>query len=291
MGLKTSLKQKKHQHSLLNRDQMKTLIVPTNFSASSVDAVKYAADMALAIHADLHLLHVMQLPVSNAEVPMTENIYYEIKQSGEKELKKLKADLEKQTNGKINIFTTHEIGSVEHQLEELCKRQKPFAVIMGIKKSSIERLVFGSNTLFATQHLHYPLIVIPEGTIYHAIRKIVLACDLTESNESIPVEYLKELKNIFHAALDVLSVNTKKIEQLKSSNEFASLSILLHDLYPTYYFNIANTVEDGINNFIEETNADLLLLLPKRHGFFEFRKSHTKKMILNADMPIMAIHE
>src|ERR1035438_6058496 len=237
---------------------MRTLIVPTNFSASSMNAAKYAADMALTIHADLHLLHVMQLPASNAEVPMTEEIYNEMKQTGEEELEKLKSDLEKQTNGKINIFTVQEIGSVEHQLEEFCKRQKPLAVIMGLKKSSVEGFIFGSNTLIATQHLLYPLLVIPEGTIFHAILKIVLACVLTRTNESIPVEYLKELRDIFHASLDVLSVNTKKIEQLKSSNEFASLSILLHDLYPTYYFNIASTVEDGISNFIEETNADLL---------------------------------
>ncbi|HLK28565.1 MAG TPA: hypothetical protein VKT28_08290, partial [Puia sp.] len=123
------------------------------------------------------------------------------------------------------------------------------------------------------------------------INNIVLACDLTNPSENIPVKYLKELRNIFHAVLNVITVNTNKIEQLKSSTEFASLSNLLHDLYPTYHFNIANSVEEGINKFLEEHNADLLLLLPKQHGFFEFHRSHTQKMILHADMPVMTIHE
>lgn len=270
---------------------MKTLLVPTNFSASSINAARYAVDMALAINAGLHLLHVTELPAGNAEIPLTEEIYNEMKETSEEGLEKLKADLEKQAKGKINIFTSLEIGSIEHQLEECCKKQKPFAVIMGMKKDSSERFLFGSNALFAAKHLHYPLLVIPDGTVFHSINKIVLACDLTNPNENIPVEYLKELRNIFHAVLNVITVNTKKIELLESSTEFASLSNLLRELYPNYYFNIANSVEDGINKFLAENSADLLLLMPKQHSFFEFHKSHTKKMLLNANIPVMAIHE
>ncbi|HLK29639.1 MAG TPA: universal stress protein, partial [Puia sp.] len=107
---------------------MKPILVPTNFSASSVNAAKYATDMALAIHADLHLLHVMQIPASNAEIPLTEEIYNEMKEGDEEALKKMKADLEKQTKGKINIVTIFQVGSVEHQLEAYCNRQKPFVV-------------------------------------------------------------------------------------------------------------------------------------------------------------------
>lgn len=268
---------------------MKPLIVPTNFSASSVNAAKYAASMALMMNTDLYLVHVLQLPVSNAEVPLTEEIFNEMQQSAEEELENLKLELEAKTEGVINIFTNLEIGGVEHQLEEFCKRKTPFAVVMGIKKNSTERFLFGSNALFAIKHLHYPLLIIPEGASFHSIHKIVLACDLTDCDKTIPVDYLRELQHVFHASLDVLNVNTKKIEQLKSSNEFASLKDLLHDLYPTYHFNISNTVEEGINKFLEENNADLLLLLPKRHGAFEFHKSHTKKMALNADLPIMTI--
>ncbi len=270
---------------------MKPLIVPTNFSASSVNAAKYAAGMALMMNADLHLIHVMQLPVSNAEVPLTEAIFNEMQQSGEDELENLRQELKKITEGAINIFTKLDVGSIENQLEEFCKRKDPFAVVMGLKKNATDRFLFGSNALFAIKHLPYPLLIIPDGTVFHSIKKIVLACDLTDCDKTIPVGYLKELQNVFHASFDVLNVNTKQISQLKSGNEFASLKDLLHDLYPTYHFNIGNTVEEGVNNFLEENNADLLLLLPKRHGMFEFHKSHTKKMALNAELPVMTIHE
>jgi len=49
---------------------MKTLIVPTDFSPVSINAMNYAADMALNIDASLLLLHVYQIPVTFTEVPV-----------------------------------------------------------------------------------------------------------------------------------------------------------------------------------------------------------------------------
>ena len=43
---------------------MKTILVATDFSSVALNATNYAADMALAINADILLLHVYQIPVS-----------------------------------------------------------------------------------------------------------------------------------------------------------------------------------------------------------------------------------
>jgi hypothetical protein len=57
---------------------MKTIIAPTDFSPISYNACLYAAKMALDINANLVLLHVMELPLSVAEFPVTEDIFDEI---------------------------------------------------------------------------------------------------------------------------------------------------------------------------------------------------------------------
>jgi len=272
-------------------NQMNPLIATTNFSASSANAAKYAANMALAIHVDLYILHVMSLPGSVVEVPLTEEFFNEMRQEDERELEKLKLEVQKQTEGRLNIYIAFKIGSFENELEEYCKLKNPFAVVMGTKKSSSERFLFESNTIYAIQHLHYPLLVIPEGSTFHIISKIVIACDIADASENIPINYLKELQRVFHASFYVLNVGPKMTEDMKSNNEFASLKDLLRDLDPTFYFKIADTVEHGINKFLEENGADLLLLLPQRHDFFEFHKSHMKKILLNTDVPVVSIHE
>ena len=59
--------------ALEKHNVMKSIVVPIDFSPSSDNAARYAADLALAIKADLHLIHVIQAPVTAAELTMTED--------------------------------------------------------------------------------------------------------------------------------------------------------------------------------------------------------------------------
>ena len=54
---------------------MKTIIAPTDFSTVSANACFYAANLAADIKADLVLLHIMELPVSVAEYPVTVDVF------------------------------------------------------------------------------------------------------------------------------------------------------------------------------------------------------------------------
>ena len=47
---------------------MKTILVATDFSPAALNAANYAGDMALAIHANILLLHVYSIPVNYSEV-------------------------------------------------------------------------------------------------------------------------------------------------------------------------------------------------------------------------------
>ena len=49
---------------------MKLIIAPTDFSAISDNAIKYATDMTIAMGTNLMLVNVYQLPISFSEVPL-----------------------------------------------------------------------------------------------------------------------------------------------------------------------------------------------------------------------------
>jgi nucleotide-binding universal stress UspA family protein len=270
---------------------MKPIIAAVDFSEGDSSALQYAADLALAINADLYLFHVMGIPGSVVEIPLTESFFEEIKESDGKELEKLKDLILKETQGKLKVYIAYKIGNFENELQEYCKIKDPFAVVMGINKTPFEKLLFGSNTLSAIQHLHYPLLAVKDGTKFHAINKVVLACGLEDANRHIPVYYLKELQQAFHLSFGVLNIAPKTIDDVRSQQQLTSLKLLLGELYPTFYFIIADTVEEGISKFLKEENTDLLMLLPKEHGFFEFHKSHVKNILMNTAIPVVTIHD
>ena len=112
---------------------MRTIIAPTDFSAISLNAVNYAADMAVATNAELLLLHVVQIPATVIEFPLTEMEYQEMTEDASEHLAKLVDQLCMRTKEKINIHIKSMVGSVEHELKDICDLKEPFVVIMGRK--------------------------------------------------------------------------------------------------------------------------------------------------------------
>ena len=151
---------------------MRTIIAPTDFSAISLNAVNYAADMAVATNAELLLLHVVQIPATVIEFPLTEMEYQEMTEDASEHLAKLVDQLCMRTKEKINIHTKSMVGSVEHAVKELCNQKEPFVVIMGTKGAgAAERFFIGSKTLYAVNHLNYPVLVIPQNVSFKRNKK------------------------------------------------------------------------------------------------------------------------
>ena len=188
---------------------MKKIIIPTDFSPAALNAINYAADMALAINAGLHLLHIYQIPMSVTDAPLVLISVDELKENAEKKLAKLKKDVEHITSGKLEITTESRLGDLTDELEDCCNKIQPFAVVMGTRgHSAVERALFGSNTLSVIKHLTWPVICVPTGKEYGmGIKQVGLACDFREVLETTPVSMIKTFVKELKAELHVLNVD------------------------------------------------------------------------------------
>jgi len=271
---------------------MKTILVATDFSPAALNASNYAADMAMAINADVFLLHVYSLPVSYSEIPATVSIQA-IQQNAEHLVIDLKESLVKRTGGRVNIKGQARAGTFFHELKVVCENTRPYTVVMGSQgTTAVERLLFGSHAVYSMKHLEWPLITVPPETKFSAIKKIGLACDFDHVVESVPVEEVKMLIADFHAELHILNIGKKREYKPELVFESGLLQEMLVALEPRYHFITSENTDEGILNFAEKMNIDLLIVLPKRHGLADklVHASHTKKFVLHSHVPVMAIH-
>jgi len=275
---------------------MKTIIVPTDFSPAATNAMNYAVDMGKAIDASILLLHVYHVPVSFTDVPVVLVSVDDLRKSAEEQLEELKKNIEQATSGKVKVYSELKMGDVVDELDLLCNQIQPFAVIMGTKgHSAMERALFGSNTLSAIKKLHWPVICVPPGKEYgEGIKKIGLACDFKEVMESTPADAIKDLVKEFNGELHVLNVNYNNNQFVSETSE---QSVLLHNMFeelnPQYHFIQHRDVEDGINEFAEKNNLDLVIAIPKKHKLLEglFKKSSTRQLVFESHIPVMCVHE
>src|SRR5690606_17469291 len=134
--------------------EMKTIIVPTDFSPAATCAMNYAADMAVQIDASILLLHIYQVPIAITDAPLVLVSVDDLREGAEQKLESLKQGLEHITSGKIKIYTEAKLGDTIDELQSTCEKIKPFAVVMGaMGHTALERGLFGSTTLSAIRHI------------------------------------------------------------------------------------------------------------------------------------------
>ncbi len=275
---------------------MKTIIIPTDFSPTATNAMHYGIDMAKAINASIILLHVYQVPVSYTDTPIVLISVEELKKEAEQKLEKLHKEVEHLTSGSIKIYTEARLGNIADEIENLCEKVKPFAVVMGSKGSSgIEKILFGSTTLTAIRHLTWPVICVPPGKLFaNGIKKIGFACDFRNIVETTPADAIKTFVKEFGAELHVVNVDFhNKQFKPETPEQSALLHTLLEEVNPVYDFIEHKDIEDGLNEFAEKNNIDLLITIPKKHKLLDglFKPSSTKQLVVQSHVPVMCIHE
>ncbi len=273
---------------------MSTILVATDFSPVSVNAVNYAADLAVELDASIVLVNAYQIPVTFTEVPVMDVSVEELHKVSDIRLKELKSDLERVTSAKIKIYTESGLGYVTEVLEEISDKIKPLAIIMGSKgMTEVERLFMGSNTLSTVLSVKYPILVIPPGVTFKKIQKIGFACDLREVVQSTPAKQIIYFCNIFGATLTILNVQHDKEYDAETTEQTLLLQTMLEKAKPVFQHIHNIDVAEGIHSWAETNCLDLVITIPKKHKIFErlFRRNHTKDIIFQSHIPLLCIHE
>ena len=274
---------------------MKLLLVPTDFSPIADNAMKYAMDMAKATNSNLMLVNMYQIPISFSEVPLVTISLDELRKISQNKLASIKHNIENITGGGIHVYTESILGEVSYEVEKLCERLHPYAVIVGTRGvTGIGKFFLGSNTQSIVEHVNTPVLVIPPGATFKPFKKIGLATDMKGVIEHTPVEPIRELVSFFDADLHVLNVDYERRHFTSNTpEESLHMDMLLSGMNPVYDFIENKDVEDGLQEFAEKNNLDLLITLPKKQHFLEkiLEKSVTRDLIYHTNLPLMCIHQ
>ena len=275
---------------------MKTIIIPTDFSPVSDNAMQYGVELAKAINAGVLLLHVTNLSVSYSDMPVALVSVEDLNRDAADKLNELKKEMYEATWGSVKIETAVRMGNIIDELEILCAEIKPFAVVMGSMSSTgIDRFLFGSTTLTAIRHLKWPVIAIPPGKKFGSgIKKIGFACDFKDVSATTPAKSIMDIATAFNAELHVLHVDYARPHFSPAiRDEAIVLRTLLEDLKPSFHFVTHKDTEQGIDEFAKKNNIDLLITVPKKHQLTEtlFKKSASKKLVYHSEVPVLCVHE
>jgi nucleotide-binding universal stress UspA family protein len=260
---------------------MNTVIVPIDFSETSINAARYAVKL-LTDHPEVEIILYHTFDKAEEEENRTEG------------LEKLKEELSQNRTVNINILS--ERGDFLEELEKLARHRDADLIVMGITgKSTLAQVFVGSNALKMAESKVCPVMIIPSNAEYNEIKNVLLATDLKNVVSTTPSVPIKKILSTFQAKLHIVNVNSEHYIQLSETyaGEQAKLRSMFAEFDPEFYFLRLYEVEDAINQFAQDKNIDLIITINKEHSLVHklFFAGHTKKLAYQSTIPVTVVHE
>ena len=261
---------------------MKTVIVPVDFSETSLNAARYAAKMLTGHYGVNMILH---------------HVYDKSGEAGEITMKldQLKNDLRETGIVKMEIFAEEADDFIE-ELEKLARHRQADLVIMGITgRSSLGQSFIGSDALKMLNTKVCPVLIIPPDSVYKEVKNVLLTSDFKNVMASTPSVPIRKVLKAFHPNLHVINVSNEHYVSLTEEYqaEKEKLRDMFHDFHPEFYFLGLNDVDEAISQFATDKNIDLIVIIQKEQSIISklFVKSRTKKLAYQSNVPVLAVHE
>lgn len=262
---------------------MNTVIVPVDFSETSLNAARYAAQLLTGHYGVTMLLY-----------------HHYSKTSERSESEETLAGLKQEITAKFPV----QIDTLAHQgddfiedLEKAVRHRRPDLVIMGITgRSPLGQVLIGSNTLKFAETRACPVLIVPEQAAYREVKNVMLASDFKNVFNTTPSAPIKDFLQTFRPQFHVVNVDHEHYVSLSESyeREKADFTGMFREFNPEFYFMRLFDIDEALNMFAKEKNIDLIIAIQKQHSFFDklFRKTGTtKKLSYQSEVPVLVVHE
>lgn len=261
---------------------MHRVIVPVDFSETSLNAARFTAQMLAGKKDTVAILY------NNYESAGDYDVVVGYQESLKKEFLARgveKVEYENEMGGDL----IENIGRMAHTT-------RATLIVMGITgKSEVRQAMFGSNTLRLVDRNLLPVMIIPPDAVYKGINNVAFTSDFKDVESTTPSALISSVLEIFNPKLHIVNVSkdhyvslTEEIEKGKETfrKMFSSFDT-------EFYFLTMTSFYDAVDNFVRDYNIDILVTIPKHqsNAVSLFKPSHTKRLAYHSRIPILAAHE
>lgn len=282
-----------------SRRKMETIVYATDYSKRSVAALKFALEISKALEMRLVLTHVYQIP-SVLGTELIEVFPNLSKDSLNQEHKKLKEFYEQHFGGSFNEnmirFEPIEHTSVIDGIITKILEHQAFMIFVGTRgESKLRDVVMGGTAMGLLENAPCPVWTVPEDSIFTSLDSIVYATDF-EKEDIDAIHVLAELAKILKAEIKVVHVSNDKDKGDDYRIEWFKGLLSEKVLYDHIDFELllSNHISERLTTYIQETNADVLVMLKRNNKTGLKGWLHTdlvKKMQSYESVPLLMLNQ
>lgn len=256
---------------------IRKILLPTDFSHSAQIALDYAIQFAGRNKSlKIFVLHVL------------DNDADERRADAEQEMKKIEQQIARQTNSECHSAIS--TGSLVDVVLDMQQEQDIDLILMGTSGLAGEHTETRASRLVLEADC--PVLVVPAHASALQIKNIALALDLEAFDDTFSLGVVHNIARWYGAKVHILTVNNKPDGSLPSRKQVEdTLDYYLDTLDYHYAFPKDADILQGIQQYVEEHQIDMLAVLPRNHAK-QGKPSEgrlTKLLALHTRVPLLTV--
>lgn len=258
---------------------MKNILLPTDFSKNSKNAIEYSLKLFEGETVTFHILN-SQKPTGYITADVLygaagDSVYDGILDDNKKELEKLIRHCESQSENENFTFVPKiDFDNIVDAVNQAVSLNNIELIIMGTNGATgAEEVVFGSNTLKLIRKANCPVLAIPEGYVYNKIESVLLSVNYQYELKTDALAVILDIVRKHDSTLKILEIEENNVEVNSAKGNYIDL------------FKGINIERFCINNIPSAVAIDAFTqLIPVQlHAMFVERKSLLDRFIFGSE--------
>ena len=269
---------------------MKKILVPTDFSKNSIDALHYARAILELTGGKMYILSVYDKPYSSRSA--IRSLRDRLQAEAERNMKELEEQLNSEES-KVEFETFIREGDTTELILTAADHFDVDLIAMGTRGSTaLQEMVIGSTTAGIVGRANRPVLAIPVNAFFFGFKRVTFATDLLPGSREA-AQRLIDITAPFNSVIDLLHVFDpgkdapgEQLAQLDSELEKTGREV--------HNFMVANeSIRDGLFDHMEAHPSEALVILTRHRTLLQklFDPSLTKKVTIHAETPTLVLHD
>lgn len=275
---------------------MKRVLLPTDFSENSINAIEYAVQIFKEEPCTFYLLNTYTPTVYHLEYVLSapdQYGVYDIKEASLKKMAEIESTIKAKYNNAKHSFTCiSEFNTLIDEINNQILQYNIDLVVMGTKGATgAKEVLFGSSTVHTLKKAKCPVLAVPEGFSYEKPLEILFPTDYEIDYKERQTKTITNIAEMHHSRINVLHVTygyelseQQEKNKKKLTRFFNNTTYLVHE--------VSNqNITEAINNFQIKNKVNMLIMINNKHSFFEniFFKKIINQIGFHVKIPFLVI--
>lgn len=276
---------------------MKNILLLTDFSENSINAIRYALQLFEKEVCKFYVLHVQSSSSYTSDDLISagnESIYNTIVKKSKLKLTKLVVKLENEFQNKnFNYEVIVDYDSMTDSINQIVDSKNIELLVMGTNGATgAKEVVFGSNTINVIRKVNCPSLVIPENFKFKKPDDVLLPLDLYDSMSGMAFISVLEFVKTFSKTLHILRIKPHDEACKEEQYDSEHIDYLLKEFKYKYHVVSHVPMHYTVSCYSQIHNIALTALLVQKESLFErfFIGSSTTQISNKITVPLLIFH-